>query len=82
MDALLHIIETYGLWVVFAAVLFDQGGLPVPSYPLMIVAASLAVETHRSLLPIQIVAILATLIADYLWYAGGRRFGASLLRTM
>jgi membrane protein DedA with SNARE-associated domain/rhodanese-related sulfurtransferase len=82
MDVLLHIIETYGLWVVFAAVLLDQGGLPVPSYPLMIAAAALAAESHHSVLPILIVAILATLLADLLWFAGGRRFGASLLRTM
>jgi membrane protein DedA with SNARE-associated domain/rhodanese-related sulfurtransferase len=82
MDVLLHIIETYGLWVVFAAVLLDQGGLPVPSYPLMIAAAALATESHHSVLPILIVAILATLLADLLWFAGGRRFGASLLRTM
>ena len=82
MDVLLHIIETYGLWVVFAAVLFDQGGLPVPSYPLMIAAAALAAESHHSVLPILMVAILATLLADLLWFAGGRRFGASLLRTM
>ena len=82
MDVLLHIIETYGLWVVFAAVLFDQGGVPVPSYPLMIVAAALAVESQRSLLPLLAVATLATLLADLLWFAGGRRFGASLLRTM
>jgi membrane protein DedA with SNARE-associated domain/rhodanese-related sulfurtransferase len=82
MDVLLHIIETYGLWIVFAAVLADQGGVPVPSYPLMIAAAAMAVESDRSLLPILIVAILATLLADLLWFAGGRRFGASLLRTM
>ena len=31
MDALLHVIETYGLWVVFVCVLLDQGGLPVPA---------------------------------------------------
>jgi membrane protein DedA with SNARE-associated domain/rhodanese-related sulfurtransferase len=82
MDVLLHIIETYGLWIVFAAVLADQGGVPVPSYPLMIAAAAMAVESDSSLLPILIVAILATLLADLLWFAGGRRFGASLLRTM
>ena len=27
---MLHVIETYGLWVVFMCVLLDQGGLPVP----------------------------------------------------
>ncbi len=82
MEVLLHVIETYGLWVVFACVLLDQGGLPVPAYPPMIVTAAVAVESGDSLLPILAVATLATLIADLLWFAGGRRFGAPLLRLM
>lgn len=82
VDVLLHIIEAYGLWVVFACVLLDQGGLPVPAYPPMIVTAGVAVDSGDSLLPILIVATVATLLADLLWFAGGRRFGASLLRLM
>lgn len=82
MDVLLHIIEAYGLWVVFVCVLLDQGGLPVPSYPVMIVTAALAVDSNNSLLPLLIVATLAALLADLLWFSGGRRFGASLLRLM
>ncbi|MET0499777.1 MAG: rhodanese-like domain-containing protein [Steroidobacteraceae bacterium] len=82
MDALLHIIETYGLWVVVVCVLLDQGGLPVPSYPPMIITAAMAVESHDSVWPIVLVATLATLVADLAWFAGGRKFGATLLRTM
>ena len=82
MDTLLHVIETYGLWVVFICVLLDQGGLPVPSYPPMIVTAALAVDKQHSLWPILAVAVVATVTADLLWYAGGRRFGAALLRLM
>ena len=50
MDTLLHIIESYGLWVVFVCVLLDQGGLPFPSYAPLIVTAALATEKHESLL--------------------------------
>jgi membrane protein DedA with SNARE-associated domain/rhodanese-related sulfurtransferase len=82
METLLHIIESYGLWVVFICVLLDQGGLPVPAYPPMIVTAALAVDSNESLWPILVVAILAAIVADLLWFAGGRRFGASLLRLM
>src|SRR5688572_3375820 len=71
MDALLHVIETYGLWVVFLCVLLDQGGLPVPAYPPMIVTSALAVETRTPVWPILLVAIAATVAADLLWYAGG-----------
>ena len=58
MDLLLHVIETYGLWVVFVCVILDQGGLPFPAYPPMIVTAGLAVDSNTSLIPILVVATL------------------------
>ncbi|MBM0107749.1 VTT domain-containing protein [Steroidobacter sp. S1-65] len=82
MDTLLHIIESYGLWVVFFCVLLDQGGLPFPSYAPMIVTAALATDKHESLWPVLLVATAAALIADLAWFAGGRRFGTQLLRLM
>lgn len=82
MDFLLHLIGNYGLWVVFVTVLLDQGGLPVPAYPPLIVASALAVQAQQPLWPIVLVAALAALLADGLWYAGGRRFGLHLVRLM
>lgn len=82
MDLLLHLIAHYGLWVVFIAVLLDQGGLPVPAFPPIIVTSAMAVEAQQPLWPIVLVAALAALLADGLWYAGGRRFGAHLLRLV
>jgi membrane protein DedA with SNARE-associated domain/rhodanese-related sulfurtransferase len=82
MDTLLHIIESYGLWVVFVCVLLDQGGLPFPSYAPMIVTAALATQKHESLVAVLLVATAAALIADLAWFAGGRRFGNKLLRLM
>lgn len=49
IDTLVHVIETYGLWVVFFCVLLNQGGIPVPAYPPMIVTAALAVDAGNSL---------------------------------
>jgi membrane protein DedA with SNARE-associated domain/rhodanese-related sulfurtransferase len=82
MDALIHIIEAYGLWVVFISVLLDQGGLPTPSYAPMIVTAALATNAHESLWPILLVGSMAAVLADVIWFAGGRRYGAQLLRLM
>jgi membrane protein DedA with SNARE-associated domain/rhodanese-related sulfurtransferase len=82
MATLIHIIEIYGLWVVFFSVLLDQGGLPTPSYAPMIATAALATEANRPLWPIIAVGTLAALLADVVWFAGGRRFGARLLRLM
>ncbi len=82
MDMLLQLIATYGLLVVFVAVFLDQGGLPVPAYPPLVVTAALAVDNDTSLLAILGVATVAAVLADVIWYAGGRRFGTSLLRLM
>jgi membrane protein DedA with SNARE-associated domain/rhodanese-related sulfurtransferase len=82
MEALLQFIEVYGLWVVFACVLLDQGGLPVPAYPPMIVTTALAVDNNESIVAILLVAILAAVLADVLWYVCGQRFGAAMLRLM
>jgi membrane protein DedA with SNARE-associated domain/rhodanese-related sulfurtransferase len=82
MEALLQFIEAYGLWVVFVCVLLEQGGLPIPAYPPIIVTASLAVDRGGSLAAILLVAILAAVLADLAWYVCGRRFGATMLRLM
>jgi membrane protein DedA with SNARE-associated domain/rhodanese-related sulfurtransferase len=82
MESLLQFIEVYGLWVVFVCVLLDQGGLPTPAYPPIIVTAAMAVDGRQSLTAILFVAILAAVLADVLWYVAGRRYGASMLRLM
>lgn len=82
MNTILHAIEVYGLWVVFACVLLDQGGLPLPAYAPIIVTAAIAVDAGQSLFPVLAVATAAAILADLLWFAGGRRFGALLLRQM
>jgi membrane protein DedA with SNARE-associated domain/rhodanese-related sulfurtransferase len=82
MDALLALIATYGLLVVFVSVFLDQGGLPVPAYPAVILTAALAVDRGDSILPILAVSTVAAVLADLLWFFGGRRFGVGLLRLM
>ena len=82
MDALLALIATYGLLVVFVSVFLDQGGLPVPAYPAVILTAALAVDRGESVVPILVVSTVAAVLADLLWFFGGRRFGMSLLRLM
>jgi len=82
MDKLLHVLNVYGLQVVFVGVLLDQGGLPLPSFSLIVVAAAVAANSGAPLWPLLVVAIAATLIADLAWFAGGRRFGAAMLRAI
>jgi membrane protein DedA with SNARE-associated domain/rhodanese-related sulfurtransferase len=82
MDDLVRILQLYGLQIVFAGVLLDQGGLPFPSFSLVVIAAAVATDAGQPVWPIFAIAIFATLLADLLWFAGGRRFGAAMLRMI
>jgi membrane protein DedA with SNARE-associated domain/rhodanese-related sulfurtransferase len=82
MDDLVRILQLYGLQIVFVGVLLDQGGLPFPSFSLVIVAAAVATNAGQPVWPVFAIAIFATLLADLLWFAGGRRFGAAMLRMI
>ncbi|WP_038580584.1 VTT domain-containing protein [Dyella japonica] len=80
-----HIIELiaqYGLLLVFANVLIEQAGVPVPAVPTMIVAGALAAMERLPLTGVVLVALLACLLADYAWYAAGRYFGGGVMRTL
>jgi membrane protein DedA with SNARE-associated domain/rhodanese-related sulfurtransferase len=82
MEDLVRVLEIYGLQIVFAGVFLDQGGLPFPSFSLVVVAAAVATAAGAPVWPIFVVAVVATLVADLLWFAGGRRFGAAMLRLI
>ena len=66
------------VWVIFANVLLQQLGLPVPVLPTLLVAGSLAGSPGQAaamLAP----AVLASVIADWAWYLAGRAFGYRVL---
>ncbi|OZI60385.1 rhodanese-like domain-containing protein [Bordetella genomosp. 11] len=72
----------YGPLLVFLNVLLEQAGLPIPAYPLLIVAGALIAHGDLSWPLTLLAAVLACLIADSGWYAGGKRFGSGLLSTV
>jgi len=79
---LVSVITEQGLLLVFANVLLQQLGVPIPAEPTLIVAGSLAA---RGLLPLPgLVGVtwLAVLIADSTWYWLGRRYGNRVLRVV
>jgi membrane protein DedA with SNARE-associated domain/rhodanese-related sulfurtransferase len=82
MHELLYLVASYGLLVVFVSVLIDQGGIPIPAYPALVVTSALAVDRGATVWPIVGVSVVAALIADFAWFAGGRRYGNQLLQLM
>ena len=82
MSALELLIEHYGLVVVFANVLAEQLGAPLPAYPALILTAAWATRSGQPLWPVFALALVATLLADSVWYWAGKRIGPRVLRTL
>ena len=75
-----HFVEHYGLWVVFAIVFLEVGGLPfVPGETALIAAAVLASQGHGSIVWTILLASLAATLGATAAYAVGRRWGRGLL---
>lgn len=82
MSAFTGWLEHVGLGAVFALVLVEQIGLPLPSYPLLIIAGAWSMQGGAAPARIVGVAVAACLVADTAWYFTGFRFGSRVLRTM
>src|SRR6202140_3376146 len=79
---LVLLLGQYGLAVVFANVLIEQLGLPVPAVPTLVVAGALAAEGALSMPLLFAVALLACSLADIAWYIAGRRYGNRVMKLV
>jgi len=82
MEHLIALLQQYGLGFVFVNVLALQAGLPLPAYPTLIVAGTLAAMGGSPVWQVLVVGVVAALIADTGWYIAGRRFGLRILATL
>jgi membrane protein DedA with SNARE-associated domain len=82
VQQLIAYVSQYGVWLVFANVLVEQIGIPVPALPTLIVAGALAARGDLSAPAVLLAALAASLIADSVWYALGRRHGYRILKTL
>lgn len=80
MEAALQFLADYGYWVILAWVFADQFALPLPSIPILIAAGALSSTGQLDIVAVVAIASVATLAADFTWYAIGRRFGPKVLR--
>ena len=81
MQHFASLIEQFGLLIVFANVLLEQGGLPLPSWPMLIVAGALGIS-GAGVVPPLIAAAAAAVLADTGWYFAGARWGRKVLATL
>jgi membrane protein DedA with SNARE-associated domain/rhodanese-related sulfurtransferase len=72
----------YAYLIIFLWVLVEQVGIPIPSVPVLLTAGTLS-ATHRvSWLGITTAMLLGCIIADFIWFALGRRYGNSVLKLL
>ena len=82
MSHLAHLVQTYGLLLVFGIVMLEQIGLPIPAFPVLIVAGALGVDGHASWALCLLASVLACLASDYFWFRAGRFYGKRILRLL
>lgn len=82
MSNFIHLLQEYGVLIVFAIVLVEQIGLPIPAYPILIVAGALSVDGDTSWPAVLAVAVCACLISDCFWFRMGRLYGKRILKLL
>ena len=82
MEAILSQLQAHGSLIVGVNVFLQQLGLPIPSVPTMMVAGAVAAQGHLNGLATFAIAVVASLVADLLWFSAGRRYGYPVLRFL
>ena len=78
ITAITGAIQRDPVTIVFVNVLLQQLGLPVPAVPTLLVAGSLAGSPGQAV-PMLAAAVVASVVADWIWYLAGRAFGYRVL---
>lgn len=82
MTQLSALFDAYGLLLVFAAVLVEQIGPPIPSGPLLMVAGALANEGRASAGSVAGLAWAASMLGKIALYVVGRRYGRQAMAAV
>src|SRR5947207_1089207 len=79
MNETSQFLMRHGLPLVFAAVLVEQFGVPIPALPLLLAVGALSASGQFSLPLGIVVTVVACLIADASWFYLGRYRGITVL---
>lgn len=82
MELPTHVLQMYGYLLLFAWVLIEQFGIPLPATPVLLAAGALSAEGQISFPLALAVGIVASLLADSTWFIVGRKYGHHVLRIL
>lgn len=77
-----HILMLYGYVLLFAWVLVEQLGVPLPATPVLLAAGALSAEHEINFLLALLAGLFASLLADSAWFLIGRRYGHHVMRLL
>jgi len=77
-----HILLSYGYLLLFAWVLVEQVGIPLPATPVLMAAGALSAERSISFPIALLVGVAGCVAADTTWFLIGKRFGHHVLRIL
>ena len=82
MNEVIDFLVRHGGVVLFATVLAEQVGLPIPAVPVLLAAGALAGAGKMNLGMAVALGVVACLIGDLMWYYLGRQRGAKVLKVL
>ena len=82
MNVIVEFIMKHGYSVLFGAVFVHQIGLPVPGPLFLLAAGALAAAGKLGLAAALGLAVVACVLADWLWYEAGRLRGEKVLHLI
>lgn len=82
MQQLIDLFDQHGPLLVFINILLEQLGIPLPAVPGLLVAGALSAEGRLYWPTVLILAVLASGMANFIWFLAGKRFGIRILALM
>jgi membrane protein DedA with SNARE-associated domain/rhodanese-related sulfurtransferase len=77
-----HILLTYGYLLLYAWVLVEQLGIPLPATPILLAAGALSAEGQISFSLALLAGVAGSLTSDASWFLIGRKYGHHVLRLL
>ncbi len=82
MQSLIDLLLRYGYLLLFLNVFAEQVGLPVPAVPMLLAMGILAGMEKTSIVACLVLATVAGVLGDCIWYELGRRRGHTILNLL
>jgi len=82
VDDVTQFLVRYGALLLFGVVFAKQAGLPIPAVPVLLAAGAMAGAGQMNLLLAIVLAVVACLLGDLIWYYLGRYRGGRVLKVL